>query len=344
MKADLEVVAPGVQTTIQDLGRIGFQDVGLPASGPLDRISARLANALVGNTPATPVLEMLLHGPTFAVRADSLRIALVGGNACVEIDSDHPRIVPAGQSARLVRGEVFRVRGLGDTACAYLAIEGGPSVAPVLGSASTYVRSRIGGFNGRALRQGDRLPLALAAVDVRAERALSRPLDLALEQRVRVVLGPQRDYFTNDAVAMLLSSSYVVSNQADRMGYRLDGPALAHVKGHDIVSDGTVVGAIQVPGSGQPIILMTDNQTTGGYPKIATVISADIPVVGRRRPGQAIRFAAVDVQHALRVRREQEAAVRRDLQGIRQVAKAGEIDLAALYTENLISGVTSAFD
>ena len=161
---------------------------------------------------------------------------------------------------------------------------------------------------------------------------------------VRVVLGPQRDYFTDDAVATLLSSDYVISNQADRMGYRLDGPALAHAKGYNIVSDGTVVGAIQVPGSGQPIILMVDNQTTGGYPKIATVISADIPVVGRRKPGRAIRFVAVDVEDALRLRREQEAAIRRDIENLRRVAKTGEIDLAALYTENLVSGVTSAFD
>lgn len=344
MTPHLEVIVPGLQTTVQDVGRIGFQDVGLPASGPLDRISWRLANALVGNPPGTPALEMLLQGPTFGVRADSMRIALIGGNADIAIGSDDARIVPAGRSVRLMRDEVFRVRGFGDTVCAYLAIEGGPGIAPLLGSASTYVRSGIGGFHGRALRQGDCLPLALASVDVRDEHALSRPLDVALEQPVRVVLGPQRDYFTDDAIATLLSSDYVISNHADRMGYRLDGPALAHAKGYDIVSDGTVVGAIQVPGSGQPIILMVDNQTTGGYPKIATVISADIPVVGRRKPGRAIRFVAVDVQDALRLRREQEAAIRRDIENLRRVARTAEIDLAALYTENLVSGVASAFD
>jgi allophanate hydrolase subunit 2 len=128
------------------------------------------------------------------------------------------------------------------------------------------------------------------------------------------------------------------------MGYRLDGPTLVHAKGYNIVSDGTVVGAIQVPGSGQPIVLMVDNQTTGGYPKIATVISADVPVVGRRKPGRTIRFVAVDVQDALQWRREQEASIRRDIESIRRVAKTGEINLAALYTENLISGVTSAYD
>jgi allophanate hydrolase len=344
MTPALDVIVPGLQTSVQDQGRIGFQDVGLPASGPLDRISLRLANALVGNSPGMPALEILLQGPAFRVMADSVRIALVGGDGNIEIDSDRARVVAAGRSVRLVRGEVFRVRAPGATVCAYLAIEGGPGITPLLGSASTYVRSGIGGFRGRTLRQGDALPLALGSVAVRDEYALSRSLDLDLEKPVRVILGPQREYFTDDAVATLLSSDYVVSNQADRMGYRLDGPALAHAKGYDIVSDGTVVGAIQVPGSGQPIILMVDNQTTGGYPKIATVISADIPVVGRRKPGRAIRFVAVDIEDALRVRREQEAAVQRHVDTIRRVATTGEIDVAALYTENLVSGVTSAFD
>jgi biotin-dependent carboxylase-like uncharacterized protein len=344
MTAELEVIAPGLHTTVQDAGRIGFQDVGLPASGPLDRISLHLANALVGNAPGAPALEMLLQGPTLAVLADSARIALVGGDADIAIGSDRARVVPAGRSVRLVRGDVFHVRGFGDSVCAYLAIEGGPDIAPLLGSASTYVRSGIGGFHGRALRPGDRVPLALATVDVRDEHALSHPVDLALDQPVRVVLGPQLDYFTDDAVATLLSSDYVISNQADRMGYRLEGPALAHAKGYNIVSDGTVAGAIQVPGSGQPIILMVDNQTTGGYPKIATVISADIPVVGRRKPGRAISFVAVDVPAAQRLRSEQEAAIRRDIGNFRRVARTGEIDLAALYSENLVSGVASAFD
>ena len=344
MTPELEVIVPGLQTTVQDLGRIGFQAVGLPASGPLDRISLRLANALVGNPPGTPALEMLVQGPTFGVRADSIRIALVGGNSDIELGVGHGRVVPAGRSVRLVRDEVFRVRGFGDTVCTYLAIEGGPSILPLLGSKSTYVRSGIGGFHGRALRQGDRLSLALATVDVRDEHALSRQLDLRLEQPVRVVLGPQLDYFTDHAAATLLSSDYVISNQADRMGYRLNGPALAHAKGYNIVSDGTVVGGIQVPGSGQPIILMVDNQTTGGYPKIATVISADIPVIGRRKPGAAIRFVAVDVQDAVRLRREQEVAIRGDIENLHRVANPAEIDLVALYTENLVSGVASAFD
>ena len=147
----LEVIAPGLHTTIQDPGRIGFQDVGVPTSGPLDRISLRLANALVGNPPATAALEMLLQGPTLKVLADSVRLALVGCNAVIEIRSSSAGIVPAGRSARLARGEIFRIGALGDSVCAYLAIEGGPDIPTVLGSAATYVRGAIGGFQiGRA--------------------------------------------------------------------------------------------------------------------------------------------------------------------------------------------------
>ena len=305
----LEVIAPGPYTTVQDLGRVGYQDIGVPASGPLDRISLRLANALVGNPPGTPAIEMLLLGPTLKIMAESVRIALVGCNAGIEIRSGDARTVPAGRSFRLARGEIFRIGALRDSVCAYLAIEGGLDISSVLGSASTYVRGAIGGFHGRRLQAGDILPLKLASVDVRGECALSRPLDLALDQPIRVVLGPQADYFTDGAVKTFLASDYTVSPQADRMGYRLEGPALAHAKGYDIVSDGIVTGSIQVPGSGLPIVLMVDHQTIGGYPKIATVISADIPVVGRRRSGRQIRFVAVDMPEAELLRKEQEAAL-----------------------------------
>jgi biotin-dependent carboxylase-like uncharacterized protein len=344
VSAVIEVVSAGVHTTVQDAGRIGYQAVGLPASGPLDRISFELANALVGNARGTPALEILLQGPTLAVCADSVRIAVVGGGADLELCAHPPRRIPGGRSARLVRGDVFRIPGLPDALCAYLAIEGGFAIAPVLGSASTYVRSGIGGLDGRPLRQGDRLPLAQGGVAERTEQALAHPLDLALGQPIRVVLGPQDDYFTAGAMTTFLGAEYRVSHQADRMGFRLDGPQLAHAKGYNIVSDGTAPGAIQVPGSGQPIILMVDHQTTGGYPKIATVISADLPVVGRRKPGSALSFVAVDVPEALRLRREQEAALARDIAELQPVPGEDAIDVARLHSENLISGVTLGLD
>lgn len=322
MKPALKIVAPGLHTTVQGLKRIGYQDVGVPASGPLDCVSLRLANALAGNSAGTAALELLLQGPTCEVLADSLRIALVGCSAGIEVRSGNARVIPAGQSARLTRGEVFRIGPLGDSACAYLALEGGLDIAPVLGSVSTYVRGTIGGFHGRRLQKGDEVPLKLAAADTRAEHALLRPLDLALEQPVRVVLGPQADYFTGDAVKTFLSGSYTVSPQSDRMGFRLEGPKVEHAKGYNIVSDGVVPGSIQVPGSCLPIILMVDNQTIGGYPKIATVVSADLPVVGRRKPGRSIRFVSVDVPEAERLRREQEAALQQAVDDVRPLAHA----------------------
>ena len=312
----LEVIDPGLSTTIQDFGRIGFRDVGVPASGPLDRISFRLANAVVGNHSSTTALEILMSGPTLKVLSESIRVALVGCNAGIEIGRDNLRRIPSGRSVRLSRSEVFRVTPLEDSVSAYLAIEGGFQVSPVLGSTSTNVRAAIGGFHGRRLQQGDVLPLRLNSVQSRAEYAIARSLDLALDRPVRVVLGPQADYFTEEAIATLLSSEYSVSFESDRMGYRLDGPTLAHAKGYNIVSDGIVSGAIQVPGSGHPIVLMVDNPTTGGYPKIATVISSDVPVIARRRPGRKVRFAAVDIHQAQVARRHEEAAVQRLIQSM----------------------------
>lgn len=324
MSAALRIIAPGPHTTVQGARRIGFQDVGIPASGPLDSISLRLANALVGNPPHAPALEMLLQGPLCEVLADSVRVALVGCSANFDVRSTPGRMVAAGRSVRLTNGEIFRVGPLVDSACAYLAIEGGLDVAPVLGSASTYVRGAIGGIGGRRLQKNDLVPLCRGDVPRRDECALERALDLAFEQPIRVVLGPQADHFTRRGVETFLSSVYTVSTQADRMGFRLDGPVIEHVGDYNIVSDGVVSGSIQVPGTGRPIILMVDNQTAGGYPKIATVISADLPVVGRRRPGRSIRFSAVSVEEGEALRRAQEAALQQQIERIgRSAAHAG---------------------
>lgn len=320
MMEGLEVIEPGLSTTIQDSGRGGFRNIGVPASGPLDRITFRLANAIVGNYSSAPALEILMLGPTLRVLSDSIRIALAGSNACIEIGHEDVRRIASGCSVRLSRGDVFRVTPIDDSVCAYLAIEGGIQVPPVLGSAATNVRGRIGGFHGRRLQQGDQLSLKLDSVQLRPEYAISRPLDLGLDQPIRVILGPQDDYFTKDSIETFLSSEYTVSFQADRMGYRLEGPPLTHAKGYNIVSDGIVTGAIQVPGSGHPIVLMVDNPTTGGYPKIATVIFADIPLIARRRPQQRIRFAAVGLPEAQLAYRHQEAAVQRLVQSMAVLA------------------------
>lgn len=341
MTSALKVIQPGIHTTVQDLGRKRFQDVGVPVAGPLDRISLRLANALVGNALDTAALEFVLQGSTLEVQADAVRVALAGCNIALEIGGPEPRTIPAGQSVRLVRGETVRVAQLGDVACAYLAVEGGFDITPVLGSASTYVRGAMGGFNGGTLKRDDLLPLRLVQVEERAERCVAAPLDLALDAPIRVVLGPQDDFFTEAGIATFLSGEYTVTPQSDRMGFRMDGPVLEHAKGFNIVSDGIVSGSIQVPGSGLPIVLLADAQTTGGYPKIATVISADLPVLGRRRPGRKVRFVAVSVEAAEQVRRAQEAELLRTIETLCEVSAEEKIDLNALYRANLISGVVS---
>ena len=319
MTAALKIISPGPHTTIQGVRRVGYQDIGIPASGPLDPVSLRLGNALVGNLPDTPGLELLLQGPMCEVVAESVRIALVGCSASIEMRSHPSRRVPAGQSVRLTQGDVFRIGPLVDSACAYIAVEGGLATAPVLGSPSTYVRGAIGGLEGRRLQKGDSVPLASATVDARDELALAEPFDPGFDQPVRVVLGPQDDYFTDRGLDTFLSALYTVSPQADRMGFRLDGPTIEHANDYNIVSDGVVSGSIQVPGTGLPIVLMVDNQTTGGYPKIATVVSADLPVVGRRRPGRTMRFVAVDVLEAERLRRRQEAVIEEQISRLRNV-------------------------
>jgi biotin-dependent carboxylase-like uncharacterized protein len=345
MKPALEVVAAGLHTSLQDLGRFGSQRIGVPVSGALDAVSLRLANALVGNSQDTAALEILYHGPTLAVHADSLRIALAGGGVQIEVLGDYRRSIPAWRSARLQRGEIFQVGALNHCACCYLAVEGGFAIAPWLGSRSTYTRGLLGGFEGRALREGDLVPLALSKAGVRAESELPSPPPDGRGQSIRVVLGPQHDYFTLKSLTTFLTSDYIVNASADRMGIRLDGPLLKHNrKGYDIASDAIVTGAIQVPGSGQPIILLADHQITGGYPKIATVISADLPILGRRAPGDTIRFTAVRPQRAEQIRREHEAALQELIRTIRPVPAGKDLDLESLYHQNLISGVISADD
>jgi biotin-dependent carboxylase-like uncharacterized protein len=341
MSPALKVLTPGLHTTVQDLGRIGYQALGVPVSGALDGLSLRLGNALVGNPRATAAFEILYRGPSFEVAADKVRIAVAGVGAALAIGSGREHIVPAWQSASLMRGEEFQIVLGSGSVCVYLAVECGIAVLPVLGSASTYLRAELGGFKGRVLRQGDFVPLAIERAPARPEQRLATPLPPTGDQPIRVILGPQQEYFTEEAVATLLDAEFRISTSADRMGMRLDGPRLRHRHGWDIVSDAIATGAIQVPGSGQPILLLADHQTTGGYPKIATVISADLPAVGRRRPGDAIRFAAVTIDEAERLAGAEERYLAGLIASFEPVTD-GNIDLASLYTGNLISGVVTA--
>lgn len=336
----LRVVSAGFAPTLQDFGRPQVQNLGVPPSGALDATALRIANALVGNPSDTAAIELRVMGPTLEVASDAVRVALVGTSAALEILGERRVEAPPHQSIRLTRGRRFRIGGLSDTGVAYLAIEGGFAIEPVYDSLSTYVRARIGGVEGRALRDGDALPLRLEQAEERAERRCADQSWRRENGPIRVIPGPQDDYFTTDSLEAFFSGEYTVTREADRMGMRLDGPILQHSRGHDIVSDGIVTGAIQVPGNGRPIVLLADHQTTGGYPKLGAVISADVPRLGRMTPGDALRFAAVSVEQAEAARRALED---RTARVIKRFGSAEPwLDEDALYGRNLVSGIVGS--
>ncbi len=298
-----EVLLPGLWTTVQDLGRPGYQRFGVPASGALDGFALAAANGLVGNEPGAAGLEITLVGPVLKVMAEGL-VACTGADLGFSIDGE-----PAAmwQAHRVRPGQVIAFSGRRFGCRAYIACAGGVAVPPVMGSRSTYTRARLGGLAGRALRIGDRIPAGPLPQGWRQRHGLALPRNLrryGLPQPVRVILGPQLDRFRAVAVERLLGAPFRVTPQSDRMGLRLHGPRLVHRGGADILSEGVAPGSIQVPGDGQPIVLLADRQTTGGYAKIATVISADLDFLGQAAPGERVTFRAVDVAAAHRLREE----------------------------------------
>ncbi len=337
----LIVREPGLFTTLQDLGRFGAQQLGMPVAGALDPLALRLANALVGNAQDTGALEIGFLGPTLEVTADSTRIAVVGAIQLMLLQDGAEKPLAANQSHRVTRGQTLKLGFVSGAAYAYLAVEGGFAATPFMNSVSTYTRAGLGGFNGRKLAAGDMLALTRDAVAARSELAVAGTLPYG-DGPIRVVPGPQDDYFTPDAIAAFLNNDYTVTKEADRMGLRLDGPKLTHSKGADIVSDAIATGCIQVPGTGAPIVLLADHQTIGGYPKIATIASADLPRTGQLTPGSKLRFVAVTVADAEQLRRDQEQAFTRLIAGIAPARPAGGIDLDALNNANLIDGMVDA--
>jgi len=306
-KAGVVVVRPGMLTTVQDSGRWGLQARGVPVGGPMDGVSHRLANALVRNPPTAAGLEITLLGPELEFD-DERVVAVAGAQFDLLLDgrtmpSNAPFIVSAGARLR------FGARRIGSRA--YIAISGGIAVSPTLGSRATHLISAMGGVGGRALAAGDVLPLG-EPTDVYGSVSMPQAAIVPLPDRharVRVLPGPQTEYFSTDALDVLQSATYVIAPNSDRMGFRLEGPPLAHSRGADIISDATPLGVLQVPASGQPILLMADRQTAGGYPKIATVISADIPVAGQLGPGDTIAFVVCTMRDAIAALIAQERAL-----------------------------------
>jgi antagonist of KipI len=312
--ASLRVIAPGMLTTIQDRGRWGWQSRGVPVAGPMDPYSHRLANALVGNDPDAAALEVTLVGPE--VEFDDERVAAVAGaDFALSVDGRSPPVkVPFAVAA----GSVLRFGARRRGARAYLAIAGGIDVAPVLESRSTHLPSATGGCGGRSLRAGDRLPLGKWGPEKRGRTPFSTlspkkgygPFSLPEDQvTVRILPGPQSDRFASDALEVLQSAPFVVGAASNRMGFRLQGPTLRRHSHAEMLSDATPLGALQVPAAGQPILLMADRQTTGGYPSIATVISADIGLAGQLAPGDSISFVVSTRREALAALIAQEQAL-----------------------------------
>jgi len=300
----ITILDPGPQTTVQDLGRAGQMRYGIPPSGPIDRFAFVLANRLVGNPDAAAALECTLLGPRFEVGAPGA-IAVTGADMPVTVNG---REAPGWATLPVAPGDVVKLGPARTGVRAYVAVSGGLDVPLVLGSRSTYLRGRMGGVEGRALKKGDVLTV-FPAGPARPRRVERQAIPAYTgEPTIRVVLGPQADRFTEDGIRALLRGPYEVLPQSDRMGARLRGPKIEHARGHDIISDGIALGSIQVPGDGQPIVLLGDRQSTGGYTKVATVCSCDVGRVGQVRPGQSLRFEAVSVAQAHRLLRESDAA------------------------------------
>jgi len=298
----LTVAKPGMLTTVQDLGRRGYQGLGVPVAGPMDWYSHRRANQLLGNDPMAAALEITLIGPELVADGEVAAI-VTGAEFDVFMDATpipHEQPFTMRSGSRLRFGE--RRAGSRST----LAMKGGIAVPTIFGSRATHLASAMGGLDGRALRAGDRLPVG----ETVGRRPVGRGVRLPLPDKgtpLRVVPAAHRDRFTDDAWRALTSARFAVTPQSNRMGYRLDGPRLEHRRGADLLSEAMPIGAIQVPASGTPILLMADRQTTGGAPTIANVITADLPLAGQLAPGDWIEFAGCSIDDAIAALREREA-------------------------------------
>ena len=304
--ATLKIIQPGMLSTIQDRGRYGYQRFGMPTAGAMDTFALRAANALLGNDDNAACIEATVLGPRIELLADT-RIAITGSNVSPRLDGEP---IPMWQSVIVKEGSRLEFRGPSDGMRAYLAVAGGIDVPLTMGSRATYIKAAIGGVDGRPLRAGDVLNAFGDGSDLPPSSADFPPESIpkyGSSHELRVVLGPQDAAFTQAGIATFLSATYTVSINSDRMGYRLEGAPIEHTDGPDVISDGTPLGGIQVPGDGQPIILLADRGTTGGYTKIATVISTDLSKVAQAMPGHTVTFKAVSVEEAQEIHRRQEA-------------------------------------
>ena len=294
----IKIISPGPLTTIQDAGRFGLMESGFSPSGAMDSRSLRIANILVGNEQGDAALEMTMIGGKYEFDCPCV-IALTGADMAPMIGDDE---VPMYKAIQMKKGDVLSLSAARDGMRTYLSVAGGFDLPPVMGSLSTNLKIKAGGFEGRKLANGDEIPIRMESnIDHVGRRSFKNEEKYPPRIKVRVVLGPQDDFFTEKGIETFLQSEYEVTDKSDRMGIRLDGEKIESKAGVDIKSDGIATGAVQIPASGTPIIMMADRQTTGGYAKIANVIVADIPKMAQARPGTKISFKAVSVEEATKL-------------------------------------------
>jgi antagonist of KipI len=299
----IHVQEPGFFTTVQDLGREGFGPLGVSASGAADPISLRLGNRLVGNAQGAAGLEMTLLGGTL-VFPEGAVLALTGSDFGATLDG---KPVELWTAFEVRPGQALRMGPTRSGARCYLCVQGGIEAKLFLGSASTHILSGLGGHQGRALRKGDVLSIGAASASSRERRLSTRALkELQSRKVLRVTPGPQSDWFPEPAQRIFYASTYRVAEESNRMGLRLEGAAIPAPAGGGMISEGVALGAVQVPEGGLPIILFVEQQTTGGYPKIANVISADFHSLGQLRPRDEIRFERIGWETARALLSEQE--------------------------------------
>ena len=302
----LEVLQPGSMTTIQDLGRYGYQQYGVSVSGAMDKFAFRIGNILLGNDEGEAGIEATITGPRLKALQE-LKVAITGGNLSPEVNGIP---APMWQSFILKKGDILFFKGPKSGCRAYLAIAGGIELSLVMRSRSTHIRSELGGF-GRALIKGDVIRIGNLKEGQPGMRTTTQLMKDQVpvpkkDWLIRVVPGPQCDYFSRKGLETFFGEEYLITTEADRMGYRLKGPKIEHSIGPDIITDATPPGSVQVPGNGMPIILLADAQTTGGYSKIAVVISTDQDLLGQAKPGDRVRFEKVNVLQARQILLEYE--------------------------------------
>lgn len=331
----LVVTSIGPASSVQDRGRPGVQRYGLVPSGAMDRLSLAAANTLLGNKPFAGCIEIGPFTASFTAHDGAVRVALAGATRSADIAG---RSVAMESSMTIGDGETLTLGFARGGAFSYLAIEGGIDGEETFGSVAVNQRAGLGSPYPRPLQAGDELPARTASGA--AERRIELP---AAAGPIRVVLGPQDDEFSDEAKALFLDSDWRVSATSDRMGYRLEGPVIQHLHGHNIVSDGTVSGSIQVPGNGAPIVLMADRNTTGGYPKIATVISADFGRLAQTPAGTAFRFKAVSVAEAQAEAKKFAELLRTLPDRLRDIENL-ELNIEALQAANVAGSAVNAVD